>query len=284
VEIGEEVEQERKKATKRGIVYALIAAAVGGLMGFVAGLKDAARGAALLEKDVKAAGEKLKDLQAKVDEAAEKLSKKTFPDDFAASLSGLTIPFDATNLDNKGVNGQSPRLFKMVLAFTSGADECNKLRESLRNLIGLAKEPVIKAWEDEKNPKAAFSVLFRTEGSKGVVAELVPNKDAFVWKSDFPSSYVVLKPEGGRSAEKKAARYQKGELPGTGSEPVAIPVEPKSSAALTSEVLIARLNKAVYDLRIELNGNKDNPTNETPGLVKMGEDLANELHKASLNQ
>jgi DNA-binding beta-propeller fold protein YncE len=30
--------------------------------------------------------------------------------------------------------------------------------------------------------------------------------------------------------------------------------------------------------------NKENPTNETPGLVKMGEDLANELHKASLNQ
>jgi hypothetical protein len=61
-------------------------------------------------------------------------------------------------------------------------------------------------------------------------------------------------------------------------------VDPKTSAALTSEVLIARLNKAVYDLRIQLNGNKENPTNETPGLVKMAEDLANELHKASLNQ
>jgi hypothetical protein len=292
VEIGEEVEQERKKARRRTAIFAAIAALVGIFMGFVAGesserggrLRDAARGAALLERDVKAAGEKLRTLQAKVDEAAEKLAKKMFPDDFAATLSGTTIPFEASNLDNKGIGGQSPRLLKSVLAFTSAVDDCNKSRESLRNLVGLVKDPLLKAWDDEKSPKSAFSVLFHTEYGKGVVAELAPNKEPFVWKNDFPASYAVLKLEGGKSAEKKAARYQKGELPGNGSDPIAVPVDPKTTAGLTGELLIQRLNKAVYDLRVALDGNKDNPTNETPGLVKQADDLANELHKASLNQ
>ena len=108
------------------------------------------------------------------------------------------------------------------------------------------------------------------------MADLVPNKEPFVWKSDFPSTYSVIKVEAGKPADKKAARYQKGELPGNGSEPVAIPVDPKSTAGLTGELLIQRLNKAVYDLRISLDGNKENPTNETPGLVKQAEDLAND--------
>jgi hypothetical protein len=291
VEIGEEIHEERKKARRNVVFGALAGAAIGLGLGWVAGgsaekgdrARNAARGAGLLEKDVKAAGEKLKDLDAKLQEAAEKLKNKSFPDDLGAALSGLTIPFDDTNLDNKGVNGMPSKLFRLVLDFTDGCKAANKARESLRNLTGLTKDPITKAWKEETAPMANFSVVFHSEGSKNnVAAELVPNPSPFQWKSDWAEKYKVTKLEGGKPAEKEAKRYSKGDLPG--SDLVAIPVDPKTTAAFTSDVMIGRLNKALYDLRVELEGNKENPTNETPGLLKSGEDLANELHKASLNQ
>jgi hypothetical protein len=290
VEVGEEIHAERKKWRTRIILGAAAGAVVGLGLGWVAGgssekgdrAKAAARGAAALEKDVKTATDKLKELDAKLTDAAEKIKGKNFPDDLSTSLAGLTIPFDSTNLDGKGVNGMPTKLFKTVLAFTSGVENLNKSRESLKNLVGLAKDPMTKAWKEETTPVANFSVIFRNEGGKQMVAELVPNKEPFSWKGDHPGSYTILKLEGGKTAEKKATRWVKGDL--QGSDPIAIPIDPKTTAAFSSEVLIGRMTKALYDMRVELNGNKDNPTNETPGLIKMGEDLANDLNKASKNQ
>ena len=292
VEIGEEIHEERKKARNRAMFAALVGAIVGGGIGFVAGgsqekgdrAKTAARGAGALAKDVKAATDKLKDLDAKVMEASDKLKNKAFPDDLSTALAGLTIPFDDMNLEGKGVNGMPSKLFRLVLDFTSGSKNANKLRESLKNLAGLTKDPITKAWKEESAPMANFSVIFHSEGSKNnVVAELVPNPSPFVWKSDWADKYKVTKLEGGKPAEKEAKRYVKGDLPG-GGDLTAIPVDPKTTAAFTSDVMIGRLNKAIYDLRVELEGNKENPTTETAGLVKNGEDLVNELGKAALNQ
>jgi hypothetical protein len=290
VEIGEEIHEERKKARNRAMLAAAGGAVVGLVIGFVAGgssekgerAKNAAKGAALLEKDVKAANDKLKDLDAKVTEASDKIGKKTFPDDLSTALSGLTIPFESANLDNKGVGGLSPRVLKLVLNFTSAVENLNKSRETLKNLVSIAKEPINKAWKEETAPMANFSVIFRSEGGKGVVADLVPNKEPFSWKGDFPGKYKVTKTESGRPADKDANRWAKGDL--TGNDLTAIPVDPKSMSTLTGEVLVGRLSKAIYDMRLELQGNQENPTNPTPGLLKSGDDLANELHKASLNQ
>ena len=158
----------------------------------------------------------------------------------------------------------------------------NKARESLKNLAGFTKDPITKAWKEETTPVANFSVIFRTEG-KNVVADLVPNPSPFNWKgTEYPEKYKVSKIEGNRPAEKEVKRYQKGDLPG--GDLTGIPVDPKTTAAFTSEVMIGRLAKALGDLRVELQGNQENPSNPVPGLLKMGEDLVTELHKASLNQ
>jgi hypothetical protein len=61
-------------------------------------------------------------------------------------------------------------------------------------------------------------------------------------------------------------------------------MDPKSMAGFTTDVLVQRLNKALYDIRQDLQGNKEDPTRETAGLLKDGADLTNELHKVSLNQ
>ena len=68
VEIGEEIHEERKKWRTRIMLGVFAGVVIGGGIGFVAGgsqekgdrAKKAARGAGLLEKDVKAANEKLK--------------------------------------------------------------------------------------------------------------------------------------------------------------------------------------------------------------------------------
>lgn len=284
VEIGEEIHEERKKARNRAGLAAVAGAVIGLGIGFVGGgssatgdrAKSAARGAGQLEKDVKAANEKLAELDTKLGTAADSLNKnKVFPDDLGTSLAALTIPFDSTNLDNKGVNGMPGKLFKSVLNYTQACENLNKLRETLRNVSAAAKEPLTKAFKEETTPVVNYSVLFRSEGGK-VVADLVPNKDNFPWKGDFPGKYkVATKP-----TEKEVVRWVKGDLTG-GSDTIAIPIDPKTTAAFASDPAVGRFYKALIDMRTALQGNKDNPTTETPGLLKDGEDLANELHKAA---
>jgi hypothetical protein len=285
VEIGEEIHQERAKARRQAMMAALAGAVVGLGIGFVAGgasekgdrAKVAARGAQQTEKDVKAALEKLKELDTKVGEAAEKIGKKEYPTDLSGALAGLVIPFEVTILD-RAVPG---RLVRSVSTFYAGVESANKQRETLKKLADFAKDPVSKAWKEEGAPVANFSVLFRTDG-KNIVADLVPNPAPFDWKKDHPAKYKVSKPEGARTVEKEVAHYVKGDLPG--NDPVAVPVDPKTMTNMSEGVaLFGRLQKAIYDLRLDLQGRPDDP-NAPPGLLKMADDLANELHKASLNQ
>lgn len=286
VEIGEEIHEERKKARLRTMLGFAAGAVVGLGIGFTAGgasstndrAKSAARGAGLLEKDVKAANEKLVALDAKLTEAAEKLNKsKVFPDDLGSALGGLTIPFDSTNLDGKGVNGMPNKLFKMVLSYTQACEDLNKLRETLKNVSVSAKDPLTKVFKEETAPVVNYSVLFRSENGK-VVADLVQNKDTFSWKGDFPAKYKVV----GKPADKEVTRWVKGELPG--GDATAIPIDPKTTAVFATDPNVGRFYKALLDMRTVLQGNKDNPTTETPGLLKDGEDLVNELHKAAAYQ
>lgn len=239
--------------------------------------KLAARGAGAMEKEVKDANAKLVELDAKLTEAGDKLNKsKVFPDDLGTALAALTIPFDSTNLDNKGVNGMPNKLFKMVLNYTQACENLNKLRETLRNVSVAAKEPLNKAFKEEKDPVANYSVIFRSD-SGAIVADLVQNKDTFPWKSSsFPPKYKIAS----KPADKDVTRWVKGDLAG-GSDTIAIPIDPKTTAAFATDPNVGRFYKALLDMRTVLQGNKDNPTTETPGLLKDGEDLVNELHKAA---
>lgn len=293
VEIGEEVEQERKKANKRMALYATITAFVGIGIGFVAGGakersdrgKLAVEGAAALEKDVKAANEKMKELNDKLAAAAGTLGEKKFPADLPQTLGGINVPFDAINLEGKQVGSLPGRVLRQLLAYTTAVQDLNKTKDSLKNLLGAAQAPVEKAWAEEKEPVANFSVVFRKDGDK-TVAELTPNKDTFPFGKDWPAKYKVTRlektREGSKSVEKEVTRWIKGDL--TGSDLIAVPIDPPTVAAFTSEQIVFKLAGAMRDIRQLLEGNKDNPTTETPGLLKEGDDLANELHKISLHR
>jgi hypothetical protein len=283
VEMGEEVALEHKKMQKRSAIYAALACIVGVGIGFVAGGSQAtgaaatraALGAEKLEKDVKAANDKLRELDSKLNDASDKMKNKSFPDDLSTTLAGLKVPFDSSNLAGKGTGSLPDNVFRMINDYTRSAEAVDKMRETLKNAAGLAKDPLTKAWKEEA-PGAAmtgFSVLFRNEGGKGIVGEVVTNKEPFLWKGDFKKEYSVTQ-GGARPQDKNATRFEKGDPSGT-----VVPLDPSSMKPFLNDANVGRFVRALNDLKAELEGNHDNPTAEVPGLLKMGDDLAQELHK-----
>jgi hypothetical protein len=290
VELGEEVVQERKKARRRTALYALLAAAVGVGVGWVYGgsqeksqrAAKAREGAGQIEKDVKVANEKLKELSEKLAAAGQRLSKKDYPADLVKDLAAINIPFDATNLENRQVGSLPGKALKHLLAYTAAVADVNEQKESLKNVLGLVQAPVTKAWKDEKEPPAAFAIVLGRRGDN-TAAELVTIKEPFLFAKDWPKEFKITKLEGNKPVDKAATKWGGGKADVIGGETaVAFPVEPRSVAAFTTEQQVAKLNLKLYELRSVLEGKKDNPTQETPGLVKDGEVLVDELHKIAI--
>ena len=285
VEMGEEVEQERKKMQKRATLYAVIGVVVGAGLGFVWGGasktgdlgKRVQDGAGKLEKDVRAANDKMKELGEKIAAGQKTFSEKQFPEDLARDLGGISV---AVEIDGKSVGNYPSGLQKKVFTYVQAVNDLNKTKDTLAGLLGQAKAPVQKYWKEQSDPVVNFSVMFRGD-SKGVVAELVPNKEPFAFGKDWKDSYTVLKKERDKSVEKNATRYKKGDLPGT--DPLVVPVAPESVAAFTSEQLVYKLGGAMRDAVRSIQGTSDEATGqETPGLLKSGEDLAIDLKKVAI--
>lgn len=292
VEESEVIHQERKKAQKKIAMYAAAAAVVGIVLGFVAGGakqrnddgQKVVKLAGELKEEVKASNDRLKELNDKLGEAGDGLKNKTYPDAVVTALGAIAIPFSAETLGLKAGGIAVPsKLVRPLISYAAKVEDVNKSKDSLKNLMGYAKPVLEKFWKNEKEPTVGYSVIFSTEGTKGTIAELVPNKEPFALGQNWPDSFTILRPErsaqGMKTAEKKASRWTKGDL--VASEPVAIPVQPASMAAFTGEELVGKLAIALRDLRKQIEGNKEDPQ-DTGGLLKEGEVLADELRKTSL--
>lgn len=299
VEVGEEVHEERRKASKRTGLYAGIAVVVGMAVGFgIGGLKKdhdydyaAIAGAGLLEKDVKAATEKVVELKEKLQGGEDKLRNKEYPDDLVSALSAINVPFAIDNLQHKQVGNLKSSLQQSLFAYVMAVEDVNKAKDKLRNLLGApdVKKAVTKAWTEEKEPLFNYAVMLSSD-NKGMVATLVPTKDPFPEGKDWPANVSVMivqqSQQGAKQVEKKATRWEKGDPSRliSGTDPVVVPVDPDSTAAFTSQEIIRKLAIGIRDIRVTLEGDASDPTNEKAGLQKAGEDLANELHKVAQQQ
>lgn len=289
VEVGEEIIKEREKAKKRMYAAAGITAFLGIAIGYPIGgqSEKSTRGKAVVENakgllaDVKAANEKMKELDTLLNDAAEKLGKKEYPTELSAQLGGINIPFDASKVDGSRIAGLKASALRSLLKFTSGVDDLNDKKDKLKSLLDAVKAPVEKSWKEEKEPVVGFSVVFRAD-QKGVVAELVQTKTPFELGKDWPAAYEILKPErtqqGIKNTEKKGNRYTKGDLPGSG-DPIVIPVDPSTTAVFTSQEVVFRLRKAFLDMREELKGNHEVPGQDKDGLIEIGDQLYTEVQK-----
>jgi hypothetical protein len=291
VEMGEEVQEQQKRAGRQKIVFAALGAVVGLGLGFVAGgqretskRSDAAvLGAKALEGDVVSATKKMEELSVLLDQGAEAIGAKKYPDDLSAGLASTQIPFDTNTLGGKNVGALPAKVLRAVLMFTKETEALNEKKDSLRNLLGAMKKPVEQAWADEKEPKFQFAVVFGGAPEKNF-AELVRIKDPFKLQGDWPKEVPIMKREmvqgKKQEVEKKATRWLKGELTG-GEQPPMLPVEPQSVAGFTSDQVVVQLRKAMIDIRLLLDGDKSDPQNETLGLIKTGQGLSAELDNLS---
>ncbi len=285
VDVGEEIIRERAQSKKRIAIAGAIAAVIGIGLGWVAGGAQARadRGKAIIANakslmgDIKGANEKMKELDTLLSDSVEKLQKKEYPAELSAQLGSINIPFDASKVDGGSISGLKPSALRQLLKFTSSVENLNERKDKLKAQLEFVKDPVIKAWKEEKEPVMNFSVLFRSD-QKGVVAEFVPNKEPFDLSKDWPAGYSVTKFERGKPAEKKVNRYTKGDLPGND---VVIPIDPATTSIFTSQEGIRNLRKAFIDLREQLKGNKDNPQEEIPGTIEIGDALLTELQKVT---
>jgi len=291
VEVAEEIHEERKKAARQTAIVAALTALVGlGAGFFVGGAQERSARAGLavkvagdLEKEVKASNEKIKELGEKLAEANKDLGEKRFPAGLAAALGGINIPFEIANLEKQGVGNLPGRTLKGLFKYTSTIQALNADREQLQGILTKVQPDAEKAWKEEKEPVVNFSVVFRPEGSKGMLAEFVPNKEPFALGKDWPETYTISKPEMQqgqlKAVDKKGTRWKKGDL--TGNDPVVIPVSPQTTSFLADKVVPQLRLKIIEQIEIISGKNKDTPA-ETPGLYKEGDDLANELRKLSL--
>jgi hypothetical protein len=312
VEVGEEMHAERRKASARAALVGVIMAVIGGGVGFFVGgtkatgdaKKVAIQGASKLEKSVSEANARAEALRDKLKEGVEQLQEQKFPTDLVKELPNLIIPFDAMALEGARVGDLPARVQKMIFKYLTDVETANKQKDRLRTTLSLADEPVKKIWAAAKEPVVNFSVVFRKQGQKGYVAELVPNSEPFPVGKDWPNQYKVKATEKGKEAEVQASRLLPDDAQTAAPKPAAgaaaptlvtlkqldsalgnstvvLPVEPSSTARLSSDQVVFQVRSAFRDLQRLLAGSQDDPSNPSLGLVEDGKALAEELKKIS---
>ena len=230
-----------------------------------------------LEKELAATRAKLDVLDAAVVAASQQLEDHSYPAKLIDVLRANPIDFDATHLDGLQVTLLPKKLLRALLDYTAGVQEMGRSQQSLANILEIARAPIEKAWREQNEPTVGFSVVLRPDEKQGRIAELVPNKDPPALSATLPATYPILTLEGHRIVEKVGTRWSKGPPPAR-SVTAVIPVAPASVAAFTSEILLAKMAKALFDFRSRLEGDAGDPQGGPPGLLVQGGTLVHDLH------
>jgi hypothetical protein len=85
-----------------------------------------------------------------------------------------------------------------------------------------------------------------------------------------------------KSVEKKAKRWDKGDL--TGNDPVAIPVTPQTTSFASDKTVAQIRIKLGEQIQVIFGGKNAGTQQETQGLIKDGDDLIQELHKLAISK
>ena len=289
VEVGEEVVKERKKTRKKYSVYMVIVGVIAIAVGFLLGMtkekgragQQAIDGAKALAGDIDAANKTMSTMSDSLRNAVEGLSNDEFPEALEELLKGTNVDFSGANFQGRSVGGLPAEVFNRLLTYTNDVEKLNKQKDTLRNLLSAAKPQVLKFIEEKKKPKVKFAVMFTTENKK-TVAELVPIKEPFEEKGDWPSSFTVLqKAQKGTKDVKVGVYDEKGKLVG-GETPNVLPVSPKSVAGFTDLTLIFKLRAAMMDTANLIDGvESPDPAQQTDGAMKNGQKLIEDLKKIS---
>lgn len=279
MEMGEEVVQAQRANRKKTAVIVAGAAMVALVIGFGVGqlakgnegAQAAVAGAELLLKEVDASNIALGELESTLTAAGDKLKAGDYPSDEIEKLGALDIPFDGSNLLNKGIGRYNQTAVTMLVGYVNAVENVEDRKEKIRRLFGAAKEAYLAEQAEKKNPQVKWGVTLKggPGGPWGAMALIKPfevvDKDK---KAKWPNEI--------ESGGKKVARMTKGDITKTDGE--VIPIDPLSQNSVCPETVTFKLLGALSDLRDDLKGD-NTPGRERAGVAEVGEKLMDQLRR-----
>jgi hypothetical protein len=276
--MGDDMVQARKDARKKTMILALATAVVGlgvgfGIGGLVKGnegAQAAVQGAEMLVEEIDAANLKLSELNDVIKAAGSKVKDGEFPADEIEKLGAVEIPFDGTNLTNKGIGRFNATAVTMLLNYSNGVADVKAQKDKIRRLFGAAKKQFEAIAEEKKTPKVHWGVAIN-DGPHGKWAKMYNLADkafkAADKKDKWPKEVEVGKSKmelyGGKGAPE-------------GSE--FIPVDPSTEPGVCPQTFQFQLLRALGDVREAISGIKT-PGHERDGVIDVGEKVLDQLRK-----
>ncbi len=292
VELGEEIHDERRKATKFAVIVGFAMLLVGGGIGFFAGgarekqsrQAEGIKGACALETEVANSSKKIEELIPILKEVEDGLKAKKYPADALGKLSSFAVPFNAATIEGKNVGNLPGAIQSKVFLYLRKSEELEDKKESLKNSLGAQKVAIEGAWKKEEKPLFELAVIFSAAGEGKMLSQVVGIKEPFETSiKEWPKELAIKVPgmRDGRRVEdeKKATKFEKEVTAQTG--PVYMPVDPATVAGFTDERAALPILKGLFEIRMILQGD-ETPGREKPGAMKEGTDLSVALEKLCL--
>lgn len=290
------VQEARKGARKQGLIAGLVAAAVLGAIGYIAGgASEANKGrqkavgdAKSLAGDVQKSRDQLKTLADKVEAGRNSLLKeKKFPESLAKDLGAINVDFDGSKLAGVRFSGFPQETTSGLIEYITQVQTLNDRKSAVASLLTRLQKPITETLSAGQKQNISYVVfLGKQDPSRNPFALLAPLQKpievANPAQISLPAEFTAtdpLPPRGNISAPK----YTAGNL----DKPSAIYVLPKSiEAACPSETagqigqLASQLNKLITDVRGEQAApGGDVVVDNKPGLIDRADKLVTSLNK-----
>lgn len=278
--MSDEVLQAQRAGKSKTMILAGAAVVLGLVIGFGVGqlakgnegAQAAVEGAEMLVKEVDEANLKISELNEVLKAAATKLRNNEYPSSEIEKLGGLEVPFDGSNLMNKGIGRYNPTAVTMLLNYSMSVADVKQQKDKIRRLFGGFKDQFEAAVKETKEPKVHWAVVV-SDGPKGKWAKVQPLGDqSFLVNDEKEKRYSW--PDPLKAGKTELSLYKKGD-PESGNY---IPVDPSTERAVCPENVQLRLMGALMDLGNTIAGDKT-PGHEVDGVLDQGEKVLDQLRR-----
>ena len=273
VDMSEEVMQVQRAGRSKVKVLAAATAIVGAILGYVLGTlvkgnegaQAAVQGAGMLVGEIDKANEVATELNEVLKSAAKKVKAGEFPAEEVEKLGAIDIPFDGSNLMNKGIGRYNSTAMTMLIQYSSAVQDIEGQRDKVRRLLGSVKPYLATLKEEKEKPMFHWGVkLDKTpSGAVGTMTLIKP----FPAKERWPSEL-----EFGKT---KLDRYGWGDPKG---DSVIVPIDPSSETRVCPENIAFRVIGALMDTSKALEGD-ETPGQEQTGVIELGQKTMEQLKR-----
>ncbi len=289
------VQEARKGARKQGLIAGLVAAAVLGAIGYIAGgavetnkgRQKSVGDARSLGGDVAKSRDQLKAIGDKVEAGKNSLLKdKKFPDALAKELGGINVDFDGNKLAGVRFSGFPQETTSTLIEYITLVQTLNDRKTAIIGLLQRLQRPITEQLTAGQKTTINYVVLFgKQDPSRNPFALLAPlqkpieaaNPTAIALPTEFTATDPLTR------QNLSVPSYKTGNL----DKPSAVYVLPKSiEAACPSETSgsIAQLGSQLSRVLTDIRGEQAAPggdvvTESKPGLIDRAEKLVTSLNR-----